>query len=170
MGDPRIVLGDRGDVEKRHPASPDPEGAWRLAMWVGLALMLVAYGDMAIGLYPLKFGDAQWEFGTFSRLFDSLPLVTMSTVLLLAGGRATGNSVATRVAGLVSVLLAALLIVGIVSYLLTLPLAFDSVTDPVAKSGLKRAVLKTLMQGAVYPVVFLGLGWAGLRRTSGRAK
>jgi hypothetical protein len=130
--------------------------ARRLAIWVGVALMLVAYGDMAIGLYPLKFGDAQWEFGTFSRLFDSLPLVTMSTVLLLAGSRAIGNPVASRIGGLVSVLLAALLIVGIVSYLLTLPLAFDSVTDPLAKAA-EAGGHQDVDAGAV-PGRFLGLG------------
>lgn len=163
MTEPQILV---ADPAKRQPDrfQSDPQAAWRLVSWVGLALGAVAYGDMFLGLWPLRIGDPQWEFGTVSRLMDSLPLVTMSTLLFFAGSVATGSRVLIRLVGIWSVVFAVVLLVGMALYALTLPLALGSVVDPVAKSGLKRAIAKTLLQGAVYPATFLALGVYGIRK------
>jgi hypothetical protein len=135
-----------------------------LVRLVGLALAVVAYGDMVLGVFPLQIGDPQWEFGTVSRLLDSLPLVTMATVLFFAGSVAAGSRAWVRLLGSWSLIFGVILIGALALYALTLPLALDSVSDPLARSGLQRAIAKTLLQGVVYPATFIGLGLYGLRK------
>lgn len=146
----------------------DPATAWRLMVWIGLGLGLVAYADLSLLLYPFRVGNAEWEFGTFSRLFDSMPLATMATMLFFAGSVARGRKWATRAVGLWSVIVGLLMVVALVLYALNIPLALRAVTNPLAASGLKKAIVKSLIQGPVYATLFFGMGFFGWR-IAGRA-
>ena len=141
----------------------DPGTAWRLITWIGFALAVVGYSDIALSLWPIQVGNPQWEFGTISRVFDSLPLVTVATLLFFAGSMARGSKWAVRVVGAWSVLFGLVLIVATVLYVLTVPLAVQAVTEPLAAMGLKKAIIKSLIQGTVYPVTFLAIGIFGWR-------
>jgi hypothetical protein len=46
-----------------------------------------------------------------------------------------------------------------VLYLLNLPLALKSVTEPLGRSGLKKAVIRSLVQLVVYPAVLIWAIW-----------
>jgi len=144
----------------------DPGTAWRLMTWVGLALAAVGYCDIGLAMWPIQVGNPQWEFGTISRVFDSLPLVTVATLLFFAGSMARGSKLAVRAVGAWSVLFGLVLIGATVLYVLTIPLAVRSVSEPLAAMGLKKAIIKSLIQGTVYPVTFLAIGIFGWRTPS----
>ena len=167
MSSPQVLVGKRG--KRVVDFIEDPDTAWRLMCWIGLGLGLVAYADLSLLLYPLRFGNAEWEFGTFSRLFDSMPLATVATMLFFAGSVARGSRWATRGVGLWSAVVGLLLVVALLLYALNIPLALRAVTNPVAASGLKKAIVKSLIQGPVYATLFFGMGFFGWR-IAGRVK
>ena len=141
----------------------DPGTAWRLMRWVGFGLGVVAFVDLGLNLIPLGFGNPQWEFGTFSRVFDSMPLATMATLLFFAGSVALGSKWALRAVATWSALIGLLLVVALVLFALNIPLAVRVVTEPVAAAGLKKAIIKALIQGVVYPTLFFSMGVFGWR-------
>ena len=165
-----VLVGKKG--KPRAPDFPeDPSIAWRLMMWIGFGLGLVAYADLGLSLVPFQIGNPQWEFGTFSRVFDSMPLATMATLLFFAGSVARGSKWAFRAVATWSLLVGVLLLGALVLYALNIPLALQAVTQPVAAAGLRKAIAKALLQGTVYPVLFFGMGmfgWRTARRPSSR--
>jgi hypothetical protein len=164
MSTPKIIMSETRAEEARR--SSDPLSTWRLLAVTGFLLILVAGADLALGVYPLDLGNPQWEFGTFSRLFDSLPLLTMATALFMVGASPLGWRVPVKITGAVCVVFGLVLLAALVLYGLTVPLALKSVADPLAASGLKRAIVKTLVQGAVFPTVYFWLGYNGLRKSA----
>lgn len=146
-------------------SAPSPSVGWELMGWVGLAFFVIGALDLAMGWIPLRFGNPEWEFGTVSRTFDNLPITVLGLTMLLASAAARGTNWALRAAGLLAVLLAAFLLVGLVVYALDVPVAFRAVGEAPARAGLKRAVLKALVQGMLYPVVLATIGLKGIRQT-----
>jgi hypothetical protein len=165
----RILVGKSQPRVVAYPE--DPDTAWRLMGWIGFGLGLVAYADLALALYPVRIGNPQWEFGTFSRVFDSMPLPTMATLLFFAASVARGSKWGLRAVATWSALVGLLLVAALVLYGLTVPVALGVVTDPLAATGLKKAITKALIQGTVYPVLFFGMGifgWRTARRATPR--
>jgi hypothetical protein len=67
------------------------------------------------------------------------------------------------VLGLIGVVLITLLLL----YARSVPVALATVTDPILRVGLQKAILKTALQGVLYPAAFLWvatLGWKHARR------
>jgi len=146
-------------------AVPSPSIGWELLGWVGLAFFVIGALDLAMGWIPARFGNPEWEFGTVSRTFDNLPITALGLTMLLASAAARGIDWALRATGLLALLLALFLFVGLVVYALDIPLAFRAVGASEARSGLKRAVLKALVQGMLYPIVLAAIGIKGIRLT-----
>ncbi|MBM4188464.1 MAG: hypothetical protein FJ206_14270 [Gemmatimonadetes bacterium] len=61
-----------------------------------------------------------------------------------------------------AVLFVLALVVMAVLYGLTAPVAYRSVSDPIALAGLKKAIVRSLVQLVVYPAVLLILVWRAL--------
>ena len=162
MSEPRILVGKKG-APRVVDFPEDPGTAWRMMRWIGFGLLLVAYVDLALNLYPLRLGNSQWEFGTFSRVFDSMPLATMATLLFFAGSVARGNKWGLRVIATWSLLWGLVLVTALVLYSLNIPLALRVVTEPLAASGIRKAIVKALVQGVVYSVLFFSMGIFGWR-------
>ncbi|MFL5574703.1 MAG: hypothetical protein ACJ79S_01835 [Gemmatimonadaceae bacterium] len=166
MSAPQLVIrpGGEADGKTRKPTS-NPDAGWLLLSRVGLAFLAVGVFDVALGWVPPHFGSPEWEFGTIARTLDSLPITLLGLALTLAGAAARGIAWATRAASLAALLLAALLVAALAVYALDVPLAFRVVTDPLARSGLERAVAKALVQGTLYPTVLAAIGITGIRLT-----
>ena len=147
------------------PIPPSTPLAWEVVGWMGLAFLVIGAVDLLLGWIPTRFGSPEWEFGTVTRTLDNLPIVAMGMVLLLSSVAARGVAWATRAAALAAVVLGVLVLVAMVLYALDVPLAFGVVNDPLARSGLKRAVLKAAVQGTLYPAVLLTVGIKGIRHT-----
>lgn len=167
MAAPNLML-KTADLESRPgPKKPSlsPTLGWDLLGWAGLAFFLVGGLDLAMGWVPLRLGNPEWEFATVSRTFDNLPITVLGLTMLLASVAARGIEWAMRAAGLVALLLAAFLFLALVVYALDIPLAFRVVTLPAPRMGLKRAVLKAVVQGTLYPTVLVAIGLKGIRPT-----
>lgn len=166
MAAPRIHVPPSSDASKTGRRTvPSPSVGWELLGWMGLAFFLIGALDLAMGWLPLRFGNPEWEFGTVSRTFDNLPITALGLTLLLASAAARGVDWAIRATGLIALLLALFLFAGFVIYLLDVPVAFRAVGESAARSGLKRAVTKALVQGLLYPIVLAAVGIKGIRLT-----
>lgn len=142
---------------------PAPDYGWYLLGWVGFAFLVVGVADLALTWVPTHFGTATWEFGTVARSFDNLPVTTLGLALLLGGAVARGYALGVRVMGVVFVVAAVLVLAAGILYATNIPLALKSVADPVAITGLKKAIAKTVIQWGVYTLVYGVVGIGGLR-------
>ncbi len=165
MTSSRILI--KTDEKNRHALDPSPATGWYLLGGIGLVFAVVALADLILVWYPARFGDQEWEFGTITTVLDGLPLFSMGLMLSFGAAVAKGNLRLLRiwsvVLGLVGVVLLAILLL----YLRSIPLALATVTEPVLKVGLQKAILKTVLQGVLYPTAFFWvaiLGWKHARR------
>ena len=127
-----------------------------------MVFAVVAAADLALAWYPLRFGDAEWEFGTVTAVFGGLPLLTMGLGLSFGAAVARGNLVRLRIVSIVLGVVGVLLLGSMVLYLTTVPVALATETDPLIKTGLNKAILKTSVEGVLYPLCYLWiamLGW-----------
>ena len=139
---------------------------------MGLVFTAVGMLDLALSWYPVQIGNPQWEFGTVSKTYDSLPITALGLTLLLGSGVARGARWWVRAVGVLLLLMGLAVATGLVLYALNIPLALTSVAgDPLASLGIKRAIVKALGQGVLYAVVFVVLGISALRHSvAGRTR
>ena len=158
MGEPRVLV--RPEKPGFGSLTPAPEFAWLLLGWVGLTFSAVGGFDVLLAWYPPLFGNAEWEFGTVTASLNGLPLFTMGMALLLGAAVARGSRWAVRLVAGVFVVVALAVILAVLLWATNVPLALHSVTDPVVKTGLKKAIVKTGAQAIAYPV---GFAWVGIK-------
>lgn len=164
---PRVLIRGPASEGAAHAApAVRTTGAWALLLPAGLTFALVGAADLALVWYPLGFGRAEWEFGSVTTTLNGLPVVTMGLVFLAMAAVAAGRRWAGRGLAVVFALLAAAVAVMALLYATTVPMALQAVPDPVVALGLKKAIAKTAVQAAVYPVVFLWLAAATWRRSA----
>jgi hypothetical protein len=161
---PKILVKD--DQKARSILPPSPESGWALLGGIGLLFVLVAGVDLALAWYPVNFGNAEWEFGTVSTTLENLPLLALGLALAFGAAVARGIRTSIRAYAIIFVLLALVLIGADLLYLKNIGVAQKSVTDPVLRSGLDRAIFKSVAQAIVYPIAFLWIGIKGFRISS----
>lgn len=162
MASPRILVRE-DDQPKNVQLAPAPDFGWRLIGVLGLVFLAVGFLDIALAWYPFNYGNPEWEFATVSSTLDSFPVPTLGLALLLGAAVATGMRRGVRVWSVVLIVVAVLVLMAGVIYLLNLPLAFQSVQEPVLRTGLKKAVTKTIGQLVLYPAAFVTMAIMGLR-------
>ena len=155
----RILV--KSDQRNRATLDPSPDAGWRLLGGIGLAFALVALTDLVLVWYPLHFGDTEWEFGTVTTVFDSLPLVTLGLTLAFGAAAARGQLASLKIFSVVFAG-AGLVLIGLtILYAGNISGALTAVTDPTLKTGLQKAITRTLFQGTLYPAAYLWVGWKG---------
>ncbi len=160
----RILV--RSDEKNRATLDPSPDAGWRLLGGIGLVFASVALADLLLVWYPLQFGDGAWEFGTVTTLLDSLPLFTMGLGLGYGAAAARGQR---RLLQILSVLFGVfgLILIGLtILYSRQISTALTAVTDPEVKTGLQKAISKTLIQGVLYPAVYLWVAYKGWKHAA----
>lgn len=165
MTSSRILI--KTDEKNRSALDPSPATGWYLLGGIGLVFSVVALADLVLAWYPLRFGDREWEFGTATTVFGGLPLLTMGLMLAFGAAVARGNLRLLQTWSAVLGLLGLVLLGVLVLYARSVPAALETVTDPILRVGLQKAILKTAVQGVVYPAAFLWvatLGWKHARR------
>ncbi len=160
MAAARIVV--KPEERARVLPNPDPLAAWYLLGGIGFVFAVVAGADLALAWYPLAFGDAEWEFGTVTTVFNGLPLLAVGLGLLFAGGVARGRVWLVRIASGLLLALALVILAALVLYATTLSTALATV-DPNLKGGLIKGIVRTGLQGLVYPVGFIWMAVRGFR-------
>jgi hypothetical protein len=164
----RDVLVKEPAVAKRRIA-PDSNVGWNLLGWAGWAFLAIGLLDVGLAWIPLNLGSVEWEFGTITRSFDSLPLPFLGTALIMGSGLARGKLWWGRVAVTVLVVLAVWIVVCAVLYGLNIPVALRSVQQPIVLLGIKKAIVRTGLQMGLYLVAISGMAWLGMRTFFGKS-
>jgi hypothetical protein len=155
---PRIIIGE----DPRAGRTSNPVVPFAVVGTLGGALLCAGLLDLILLWIPLQFGVAEWEFGTVSRFLDGLPVLTVGLALLLITGALNAKPPLLWVSGILSVLVLAVVLVGILVYILDIPLALKA-TDPGLRLGLKKAVVKTLGEAVIYLVTYTVFASRSLR-------
>ena len=161
MGEPRILV--RPPSKGSTALSPAPDFGWLLLGWVGLTFALVGGVDVLLTWYPAHFGVAEWEFGTITASLNGLPLFTMGLALLLGSQVARGRRKGVRIVAWLLLAVAIAIVLAALLWATSVPLALRVVSDPVVKTGLEKAVVKTCVQAVAYPVGFVWVALKALR-------
>jgi hypothetical protein len=162
----RVLIRDTAaEPEVRAAAPARLGGAWGLLVPTGLTFTLVGAADLALVWYPLGFGSAEWEFGSVTSMLNGLPVLVMGLAFLGMAAVAAGRRWAGRGIATVLVLLAVTVVLMGGLYATTVPIALKAAPNPLVALGLKKAIAKTTIQAAVYPVLLLWMAIATWRRS-----
>jgi hypothetical protein len=162
----------RGNVLMPHdegrgpPLAASPDFGWYLLGWIGLAFTIVGGGDLLLVWYPFRFGSPEWEFGTVTQALDGLPVTTLGLAMLLGAAVARGQRWLVRTIATVFLVLAVIIVLAAILYATNVPMALQAIEDPGIKTGLKKAIAKSAIQSAVYPLAFLWIGVKAWRHSS----
>ena len=161
MSAPKVLV--RDESPSKRPLAPAPDFGWHLLGSVGFVFAVVGGMDFLLTWYPVNFGSPEWEFGTITASFDGLPLLVIGLALLLGSGVAQGRRWLVRVMAVTFLVLAVVIVLAAVLYATNVPIALKSISDPVVRLGLKKAIAKTAGQAIVYPCAFVWLALKGWR-------
>ena len=168
MSAPRVVI--QADRKALNPITiTAPLTAWRWLGWLGLVLAIVGGVDIALRWYPLAFRSTEWEFGTISITFASLPLFSIGLVALLASFLARGVRSGVMAMSAVFVLLALFVAVTLVIFLLDVPLAIQMVRGAVGLE-LKKTIVRAVVMGATFDVMYVAAAVVSFRYLLRRVK
>ena len=168
MSAPRVVI--QADRKALNPITiTAPLTAWRWLGWLGLVLAIVGGVDIALRWYPLAFRSTEWEFGTISVTFASLPLFSIGLIGLLASFLARGVRPGVVAMSVVFVLLALFVAAMFVVFLLDVPLAIQMVKGVVGLE-LKKTIARTLVMGVAFDVMYVAAAVVSFRYLLRRVK
>jgi len=153
---------------------------------VGIVLTIAGLVDVGLFYWPLRFGDAEWEFGTIAQSLDAMPLPTLGLALVaIALWARGGKPIWCRLMAFVFLGAAAVLLLLSVIFLLDVPVALKAlarvaanakqrglVPNPALASGLHRGMAKAVLFAAVYVIGYTTIGvalWRGVRRAQREA-
>lgn len=145
------------------PAQSAVPGGLFLAL--GIAVTLVGLVDLGFAWFPWQFGNGEWEFGTVSRTFDSLALLSVGIGFLSLGALLRRSTWLTGVAAALTTVLLLALFGGVLIYALNLPLALRMI-PPEAEDALQRAITRTGAFMLVYVTFYTWLTWYNWRSFS----
>lgn len=157
MSERKVLAGKGGDRKRLEDRSPSPGQAWLIVGGLGLALGFVGSLDLVLLFFPPRFGNAEWEFASISAGLNGLPVLALGLGLVVAAGVARGNRSVVRVGAVVFGVLGVVIIGLAAVYLLTVPIALGSTSDPVTLLTIKKSIAKTVGQVLVYPTMFLAM-------------
>lgn len=148
---PRVLTGNDDEAPAKAPARrlAIDTSVW---MWLGLAFLIVGGTDLLLTWFPAQLGNREWEFGTVTSTLNGLP-VPMLGMAAMVWAASEGRR---RWLGVVTLVVAIVLLIGILGGLILwgtgIPLAIRAVPAQAAV-GLKKALVKTGVQGIVYPLL-----------------
>lgn len=164
-GEAKVAVKHSAEAPEKSPLEPRALGAGAIVGWVGLAFLLVGGADFTLTWVPTNFGNPEWEFGTLTASLNGLPVPLFGLAGVFWAGETARRKGVVAFATLCAVCFLLVILYGLVLWATNIPLALQSVPPEIAR-GLKRALLKTSVQGVVYPLVLAYLarrGWRVLR-------
>ena len=144
-----------GPTGKPNATSPSP--AWLALGAVGVVFVAIGLVDVLLAWVPPRFGDANWEFGTATAMFNNLPVPVMGLGLTLVSASALNARKVVRAIVIITAIFALWSLIAAVLFGLTLPLAFNSVSDPGPHQALLTSSIKTTVQIVAYEALFWSL-------------
>lgn len=137
-------------------SSPGVE-AWSAVAWLGIALALIGWSDVIIGMYPYRLGNPDWEFGAVSSALNSMPLGSVGIGVAIAAAVAQGRRRSLVALSIVSAFTLAFLLVSGVMYALSVPVVLKTLPDAVSDQ-FKLAILKASLLWTIYTALYVVLG------------
>lgn len=166
MNESMIVASARERAAAGRSLRADDVRSWLVLGWIGLVFLTIGGADFALTWLPTGFGNREWEFGTVTQSFNSLPIVLLGLGLLIAAGEQAGRDWWRALGVALAAILLVWIVVGAAFWMLSVQIAFATVPDNLAL-GLRKAAAKTALQSLVYPatlVYLLRRAWlAGVR-------
>lgn len=150
-----------GPLGKPNASVPGP--AWGALGAVGLVFVVIGLVDLVLAWVPPRFGDADWELGTASAMFNNLPVPAMGLALALTSASARDARKTVRAVAVIALVLALWSVVAAVLFGLTFPLALSSVIDAAPRQALLGGSVKTMVQIVAYTALFLWIAWFAWR-------
>jgi hypothetical protein len=132
----------------------------------GILFAVVSGIDLVTQVFPMSLGNADWEFGTYSSVMDSLPLLLMGLGFLAAFAVARSQLILLRLLGVLFILLALFILAGAFLYATNIPQALRMGAGSPLLTAMKKAVTKGVIQSTVYPIALLWLGVFTLRNSA----
>ncbi|HEV8456278.1 MAG TPA: hypothetical protein VGQ69_04755 [Gemmatimonadales bacterium] len=159
--EPKAILPEEQAATSRKqfaaPMVADPMLGWRLLFAVGLLFVVVGLLNLVLLWMPLQLGNAEYEFASVAASLDSLPLPTMGLVFVLAASRAAGKPASVRVATVLALVLAVVVLGMAALYWLDVPLALKAVRTGPVRLGILKSITKVTAQAILYPVALVVL-------------
>ena len=150
-----VVPEKTGKSQRTAQILREPEVLWSLVAGLGITLALVGWIDLGLLWYPLNLGSPEWEFGTISAHFDSMPLGTIGLTFVAVGAIGRGWRRVAQTVAILSGLVAAFLVGAYVIYLLDVPLALKGVAPELGPT-----VKKAIVKASIYAVTYVAFyGW-----------
>ena len=165
MAAPKIVLTGIPERAPRTSRLPVPELGWELLGWIGLAFLLIGGVDLVLAWYPPAFGSPEWEFGTISSTLNGLPLPALGLMLIMAAGVAQGRAWMARGASIAMIVVVVSLVALGILFITVVPLALQSVPNPLARTGILKVIAKSSVLLVIYPALFAWVALLGFRRS-----
>lgn len=155
-----ILMSERDGSGAAQPrVRPAP---WPFIMGSGIILGLIGWVDVLLLWYPIRFGDAEWEFGTVSATFDALPLATIGLVAVAVAARiASGPVVRKTVAGF-AIVAVGIFVVAYILFVLSFLQGWANIPEQ-ASWMLVRAGAKASLYAFAYTVLYVWLAVMLLR-------
>ena len=145
------------------------EMAWGVWALVGWALAIVGLADITLLYFPARLASVDWEFGTIAGTIDGMPLLTIGFGAVTAATAARGRRGWLRAVSVLQLLVVLALLTLLAVFASDVPVALRAV-EPALRPTLLKAIVKTLLMGSVYVVLYLSLGVWTWRRSKSTAK
>jgi hypothetical protein len=145
------------------------EPGWAVLGFFGWLLALVGGVDLLLTVYPPE-RNPEWEFATAVALISGLPVPTMGLALIIASALKRRARNTAKFAGTVALLGSLSIAVGLVIFMLTIPVAMRMVQNPLVRGGIIKAIVKTWAQGSLYMIGMFVLGFQAWRQSRQRAQ
>ena len=154
MSTPHVVI--QADRKALNPISVTaPRTAWRLLGWFGLLLALVGFLDVALQWYPTSFKSPEWEFGTITNSFSTLPLLSIGLMLMLASYLTRAERAGVVAMAIVLSLLLVLIVGAFLLFLSDVPLALNASNQAVVVLTMKKSIVRTSVMGLGFGAAYL---------------
>jgi hypothetical protein len=144
MSAPHVVI--QADRKALNPISVTaPRTAWRLLGWFGLLLAVVGFMDVALQWYPTSFKSPEWEFGTVTASFATLPLLSIGLMSMLASYLARAERGGVVAMAIVFSILLVLIVGALLLFLSDVPLALKASAQsaPQVVLTMEKSIVRT---------------------------
>ncbi len=168
-GAPGVIVGKEKRGAGWRQAAPLPL-PWGVLRALGATLALVGALDLGLLWYPAQWGSPEFEFATISRFADGLPVISMGLALLVVSALAAESRRASWVAcGLVGAMALLVAVLGLV-FLLDVPIALRANLDPTVRLGVKKVIVKTLLELGIWWLLMAFLAFKAYRAAKATAE
>lgn len=158
---PHVLIGKSSRTGSEPYLSGRDLALTRLAVVGGAALAIIGATDVALLWFPVRFGNAEWEFATVSATLESLPLAAFGFGLLAAGAIVRKGKASLYFLATIFILLTLLVLGSTGLFALDIPLAYKAAPEAL-KGQLRQHFLKTAVLALSYLFLFGYLAWMTL--------